>query len=78
MQAYKLAANGILELAAELRDALSKIAPVTGTAAEIAAKTGKADKAVEIAGLLDKAALNTDSVSRIFDSASGSWIYSVK
>ena len=78
VQAYKLAANGILELAAELRDALSKIAPVTGTAAEIAAKTGKADKAVEIAGLLDKAALNTDSVSRNFDSASGSWIYSVK
>ena len=78
VQAYKLAANGILELAAELRDALSKIAPVTGTAAEIAAKTGKADKAVEIAGLLDKAALNTDNVSRNFDSASGSWIYSVK
>jgi glucose-6-phosphate isomerase len=78
VQAYKLAANGILELAAELNGMLEKIAPVTGSAAEIAAKVGKAEKSVEIAGLLDKAALNSDKVSRTYDATSSAWIYSVK
>ncbi|MBR7105127.1 MAG: glucose-6-phosphate isomerase [Lentisphaeria bacterium] len=78
VQAYKLAANGILELAAELRKTLTEIAPFTGTAADIASRAGKAEKAVEIASLLDKAALNDTNVSRTFDAVSGSWIYSVK
>ena len=78
VQAYKLAANGILELAADLNAQLQKIAPVSGTAADIAQKIGKADKAVEIAGLLDKAALNSENVSRSFDTNSATWIYSVK
>ena len=78
VQAYKLAANGILKLAAELRDGLSKIAPVTGPACDIASKLGKAEQTDEIAGLLDKAALNTGSVSREFDASSGGWIYTVK
>ena len=47
-------------------------------AADIAAKVGKADKTVEIAGLLDKAALNSGNVSRTFDTTAGTWIYSVK
>ena len=78
VQAYKLAANGILELAAELNTSLKTLAPLTGSAADIAAKVGKADKTVEIAGLLDKAALNSENVSRSFDTTSGTWIYSVK
>ena len=78
VQAYKLAANGILELASQLNKQLAEIAPFTGSAAEIAAKTGQAEKTVEIAGLLDKAALNSDCVSRTFDTASSSWIYSIK
>ena len=78
VQAYKLAANGILELAADLNAQLQKIAPVSGSAADIAQKIGKADKAVEIAGLLDKAALNSENVSRSFDTNSATWIYSVK
>ena len=39
---------------------------------------GSTDKTVEIAGLLDKAALNSENVSRTFDTTSGNWIYSVK
>ena len=78
VQAYKLAANGILELAAELNKQLGTLAPFTGSAADIAEKVGKADKTVEIAGLLDKAALNSENVSRTFDTTSGNWIYSVK
>ena len=78
VQAYKLAANGILELAAELNTSLKTLAPLCGSAADIAAKVGKADKTVEIAGLLDKAALNSENVSRSFDTTSGTWIYSVK
>jgi glucose-6-phosphate isomerase len=78
VQAYKLAANGILELAADLNAQLQKIVPVSGSAADIAAKIGKSDKAVEIAGLLDKAALNSENVSRSFDTNTATWIYSVK
>ncbi|MBQ7208690.1 MAG: glucose-6-phosphate isomerase [Lentisphaeria bacterium] len=78
VQAYKLAANGILKLASGLRAELKKIAPVSGTAADIAGKIGKTEQAAEIAGLLDKAALNTDGVSRSFDASSGSWVYTVK
>ena len=78
VQAYKLAANGILTLAAELRKGLADIAPVTGSARDIAEKLGRTEQTDEIAGLLDKAALNTDAVSRRFDEAAGCWIYSVK
>ena len=78
VQAYKLAANGILKLAEELKAGLKKIAPVTASAAEIAAQLNMADNAVEVAGLLDKAALNANGISRDFDEKSGTWIYSVK
>ena len=78
VQAYKLAANDILALAQELKTGLAGLGTVTGTAADIAAKLGKADRAVEIAGLLDKAALNTACVSRSFDETEQTWIYTVK
>ena len=47
------------------------------TAAEIAAKVGEPDQAVEIGGLLDKAAANCPCVSRSFCKKSNAWIYRI-
>ena len=44
---------------------------------EIAAKVGEPDQAVEIGGLLDKAAANCPCVSRRFCEKSNAWIYRI-
>lgn len=75
VQAYKLASKGILALREKL---LANLPSGTATAAEIAAAIGCPDDAVEIGGLLDKAALNTSKVSREFCGKSGVWYYTVK
>jgi glucose-6-phosphate isomerase len=80
VQAYKLAANGILELREELVGKLMDMDEITGTAADIAAAVDMADKEVEIGGLLDKAAENCpcDAVSRSWNCEKSQWVYTVK
>ena len=58
VQAYKLAANGVLEVRKRLFEELSKIAPVSGTASELAAKAGLDDADGVVSGWLDKASQN--------------------
>ena len=77
VQAYKLAAKGILALREKVMAKLKELGPVEGTAAEIAAKVGEPDQAVEIGGLLDKAAANCPCVSRSFCKKSNAWFYRI-
>lgn len=80
VQAYKLAANGILELREKLIDKLLEMDEISGTAADISAAVGMPEQEAEIASLLDKAAENCpcDAVSRAWDCKLGSWVYTVK
>ena len=75
VQAYKLAANSVLELRARLWEKWRGAAPVEGTAADLAALAGEPEAALEAAGWLDKAALNGDAERRFAD---GHWVYSIK
>jgi len=77
VQAYKLAAQGILDLRHKFTSAMVEIGEFSGTAADFATKAGLADDEVEIGGLLAKAALNCDVITREYDAGKG-WIYSVK
>ena len=76
VQAYKLAANGILTLAAQAKARLAELAPLSGTAVQLAEKLGLTEQAVEIGHLLDKAALNGSGVERTW--GDGAWVYRVK
>ena len=78
VQAYKRAAGAVLQLRKELFRKLGELGAVDGTAVEIAERVGMADDAVEIGGLLDKAALNSDRVRRRYDDARGEWVYAVR
>ena len=78
VQNYKLAAKGVLALREKLHAKLAELGGVTGSAIEIAEKAGCPDEAVEIGGLLDKAAVNCPKVSREFCAKSNQWIYTVK
>ncbi len=80
VQSYKLAAGNILALRETLMDKLIDLDGFSGNAAAIAAKIGLADDEIEIAGLLDKAALNSpDSVvSRTWDATANEWLYTIK
>lgn len=77
VQAYKLAAQGILELRRKFMAAMMECGECRGTAAELAAKAGLPEHEVEIGGLLAKAALNCNVISRKYDAEKG-WIYSIK
>ena len=57
---------------------LPELKGVSGTAEEIAAKVGEPDQAVEIGGLLDKAAANCPHVTREFCTKANAWYYTVK
>ena len=48
----------------------------SGSAADLAAQADLAGQEIEIAGILDRAAVNGEYVNR--NAANGSWIYSVK
>ncbi|MEG1979295.1 MAG: hypothetical protein RR060_01150, partial [Victivallaceae bacterium] len=76
VQAYKLAAKSILTLREKLLTAFEGAAPISGTAAEIAAKLGMPESEIEIAGLLDKAAFNCCCTKRELNAA-GNWFYSI-
>ncbi len=76
VQAYKLAAKDVLALREKLFSAISGKTDFSGSADDFAELTGVPEKAVEIGALLDKAALNSENISRCFDGKK--WIYSVK
>ena len=78
VQAYKLAAKSVLALAGRVRNALAGMAGKRLDAAELAAAAGESEAEVEIGGLLDKMALNSDRVERSFDPGKNRWIYSIK
>ncbi len=78
VQAYKLAAKEVLTLREKLSEALKTMPMFSGTAYEIADKAGLAEQAVDVAGLLDKSALNNVRVRRAFDAEKGEWIYTVR
>ena len=75
VQAYKLAAKGVLAQRKELFAALNALKPVKGSAAELAAKAKLSGAEEVVAGLLAKAAVNGE-VGREF--VNGQWIYEVK
>jgi glucose-6-phosphate isomerase len=76
VQAYKLAANDVLELRSRLWSKWNAIAPVSGTAQELAAAAGEDKAVLETAAWLDKAALN-GGVERELG-ADGKWHYTIK
>ncbi len=78
VQAYKLAAKGVLEVREKLLKAIAATGGVSGTAAEIAATLGMKDDAVEIGSWLDKMAVNDPSVKRCFDDRNGCWVYQAR
>lgn len=78
VQAYKLAAKGILDLRQRVIEETGKLGEVSGTATEIAAKIGLADDEIEIGGLLNKSSANCDFVSRQWDDRRKAWVYTIK
>ncbi|MCP3968398.1 MAG: glucose-6-phosphate isomerase [Lentisphaerae bacterium] len=79
VQAYKLAAKGILDLRGKMLEKVMEMGAFTGTAGELASEIDMSDDEVEIGGLLDKASINCpdDIVSRKYDAEKG-WIYTIK
>ena len=79
VQAYKLAAKGVLEVRDRLFAAL-KNRPVTGTGAELAQQAGLADQIFAVTGWLDRAAANPAQyqVERKYSTAAGEWVYTIK
>lgn len=76
VQAYKLAAKDVLALRSKLLCAINGKSGFTGCSREFAELAGVPERAVEVASLLDKSALNDGIVSRSFDGKN--WIYTVK
>ena len=76
VQAYKLAAKDVLALRGKLIAAIDGASGFSGCGKDFAEKAGVPEKAVEIAALLDKAALNNTLVERSFNGKN--WIYTVK
>ncbi len=72
VQAYKLAAKGILKLRDEFFAKMHELAPIEGDATALAGAAGCGDHAVEIAGLLAKAAVNGIVEREFVDCA---WVY---
>ncbi len=78
VQAYKLAAKGVLALREELISKLAGKSLTSGTAEEIAELAGLGDRTVAVQGWLDKASCNGGRVRRTFDARRGAWIYTIK
>ncbi|MBE6389391.1 MAG: glucose-6-phosphate isomerase [Lentisphaerae bacterium] len=76
VQAYKLAAKDALVLREKILTSLAGKSGFTGNAAKFAQAAGVPEKAVEVASLLDKSALNDGPVTRKFNGQN--WIYTVK
>jgi glucose-6-phosphate isomerase len=78
VQAYKLAAKGILKLAGELDAKLAAITPATGTAEEIAAKCGLENEISTVSGFLARKAVNHPEGNVVRYSENGKWIYQIR
>ena len=76
VQAYKLAAKDILALRGKVLSSLTGKSGFSGDSNAFAEIAGVPEKAVEVAALLDKAALNNGAVSREFNGKN--WVYTVK
>ena len=83
VQAYKLASKGVIKLLTALEDELAGLAPFSGTAAEIAAKTNHGDQEYEVEGILAKLSANLAKrsnpvkVKRAWNPDRG-WVYSIE
>lgn len=78
VQAYKLAAKGILAMAGELDAKLAAIAPCSGTAGEIAARCSMSDRLSTVSGFLARKALNHPDGNVTRRAVNGRWIYDVR
>lgn len=83
VQAYKLASKGVIKLLTALENELAEIAPFSGTAAEIAAKTNHADQEYEVEGILAKLSANSAKRSNPVDvkrawNPDRGWVYSIE
>ena len=78
VQAYKLAAKGMLEVREKLFEALQK--PASGSAAELADAAGLSDMQDAVAGWLNRAAANPEcyNVDRKYSVEKAEYIYTVK
>ncbi|HBC86844.1 MAG TPA: glucose-6-phosphate isomerase [Lentisphaeria bacterium] len=84
VQAYKLASKDVISLISELQTKLNAVGKFKGTASELCAKTGLAERELEVSGLLAKFAENSKKrkfpgfkISRSWDAGKG-WIYNIK
>ena len=77
VQAYKMAAKAALVLRETVLKFLREHPDFSGSAAELAERAGVPEQSVEIAALLDRAAINGEYVCRSTDNC-GKWIYSAK
>lgn len=75
VQAYKSAAKSVLTLRATLLERLATLKPVTGTAAELAKLAECEEQQIEVAGLLDKLALNGGATRSYINN---SWVYTLQ
>lgn len=78
VQAYKLAAKGILKLAGELDEKLAAVAPATGTAEEIAEKCGLSGELSTVSGFLARKAVNHPEGNVVRYAENGKWIYQIR
>ncbi len=82
VQAYKLASKGVIKLLTDSENTFAELAPLTGTAAEIAAKTNLSAQEYELEGILAKLSANTAKrdnpvkVSRAWNPDKG-WVYTI-
>ena len=78
VQGYKSAARNSLDVRKKLFGSLPK-RPVSGTAAELAQRTGLSDQIFSVSGWLDRAAANPEQyqVARSYSTTAGQWIYTV-
>ena len=76
VQAYKLAAEDALVLRSKVLEYLAQHPEFSGTAAQLAELAGCPEAAVEVAGILDRAAVNNEVVGR--KPGNDNWIYSAK
>ena len=76
VQAYKLAAKDALALRSELLAAIAANPGFSGSAADFAKLAKRDADVVEISGILNRAAVNGEYVSR--QDVNGNWVYTVK
>ena len=78
VQAYKLAAKGILAMAGLLEGRLAAIAPCSGTADDIATRCGMSDRSSTVSGFLARKAVNHPGGGISRRAEEGRWIYDIR